>query len=101
MHLHSTLDALTYAYSQSALFVGAGYALSIYIPVALLCVIRIEILRWALIGAATLTSGLFLMMNFRGPIFESAGAKYDPPNTCLNIATCRCDNAQDIHFVAI
>ena len=49
--------------------------MSIYIPVALLCVIRIEILRWVLIGVSTLTSGLFLMMNFRAPIFDSAGAK--------------------------
>ncbi|KAK9794060.1 hypothetical protein WJX73_002215 [Symbiochloris irregularis] len=55
-----------------------GYALSIFIPVALVCVIRIELMRWIVIGVATLTSGLFLMMNFRRPIFDSAGAKALP-----------------------
>jgi len=54
---------------------GAGYVLSILIPVLCVCVLPYEALRWALIGAATLTSGLFLLLNFRGPDFDAAGAK--------------------------
>lgn len=42
------------------------------------CVLPYEAVRWALIGVATLTSGLFLLLNFRGPIFDVAGAKCAP-----------------------
>jgi len=58
---------------------GAGYALSIFIPVSCVCVLPYEAVRWALIGVATLTSGLFLLLNFRGPIFDVAGAKCVAP----------------------
>lgn len=54
---------------------ATGYALSIFIPVSCVCVLPYEAVRWALIGVATLTSGLFLLLNFRGPIFDVAGAK--------------------------
>ena len=54
---------------------GAGYSLSIFIPVCVLCLIRLEVVRWVLIGVATASSGLFLMMNFRRPLFDTAGAK--------------------------
>ena len=57
---------------------AAGYALSIFIPVSPVCVLPYEAVRWALIGVATLTSGLFLLLNFRGPIFDVAGAKCAP-----------------------
>lgn len=40
-----------------------------------MCVLPYEAVRWALIGVATLSSGLFLLLNFRGPIFDVAGAK--------------------------
>ena len=60
----------------------AGYALSIFIPVSCVCVLPYEAVRWALIGVATLTSGLFLLLNFRGPIFDVAGAKCAP---CLGV----------------
>ena len=35
-------------------------------------------MRWAVVGAATLTSGTFLLLNLRQPIHESAGAKALP-----------------------
>ena len=37
-----------------------GYSLSVFLPVTLLCTFNIEILRWALIIYATLSSGFFL-----------------------------------------
>ena len=52
-----------------------------------LCLIRVEIVRWVLIGVATLTSGLFLMMNFRRPLFDHAGAKCVP--CCFACALAR------------
>jgi hypothetical protein len=64
---------------------GAGYALSVFIPVSCVCVLPYEAVRWALIGVATLTSGLFLLLNFRGPIFDVAGAKCAAP--CLSRLT--------------
>ena len=61
---------------------ATGYALSIFIPVSCVCVLPYEAVRWALIGVATLTSGLFLLLNFRGPIFDVAGAKCAPLPGC-------------------
>lgn len=37
-----------------------GYAMSVFIPISLLCLIPVGILRWALVGAAGTTSGVFL-----------------------------------------
>ena len=54
---------------------GTGYALSVFIPISFVCVVPYEAVRWAMIALATLSSGLFLLMNFRGPIFDVAGAK--------------------------
>ena len=53
----------------------AGYALSIFIPISFVCVLPYEAVRWAMIGVATVSSGLFLLLNFKGPIFDVAGAK--------------------------
>ena len=53
----------------------AGYALSIFIPISFVCVLPYEALRWAMIAVATVSSGLFLLLNFKGPIFDVAGAK--------------------------
>lgn len=55
--------------------VCAGYALSIFIPISFVCVLPYEAVRWAMIGVATVSSGLFLLLNFKGPIFDVAGAK--------------------------
>ncbi len=54
---------------------AAGYALSIFIPISFVCVLPYEAVRWAMIGVATVSSGLFLLLNFKGPIFDVAGAK--------------------------
>lgn len=53
----------------------AGYALSIFIPISFVCVLPYEAVRWAMIGVATVSSELFLLLNFKGPIFDVAGAK--------------------------
>jgi hypothetical protein len=37
-----------------------GYAMSIYIPISLLCLIPVGILRWVLVGAGATSSGYFL-----------------------------------------
>ncbi|KAK9908355.1 hypothetical protein WJX75_006546 [Coccomyxa subellipsoidea] len=55
-----------------------GYALSIYIPISFVCVVPYEAVRWAMIAVATVLSGLFLLLNFKGPIFDVAGAKAFP-----------------------
>jgi len=41
-----------------------GYALSIYIPVAVICVAPSEIVRWVIVGVAGLISTAFLVVNF-------------------------------------
>ena len=53
----------------------AGYALSIFIPVSFICILPYEVLRWVLVAVATFTSGLFLLTNFKAPIYDTAGAK--------------------------
>ena len=60
---------------MSPLLTRAGYALSIFIPISFVCVLPYEVLRWAMIAVATMSSGLFLLLNFKGPIFDVAGAK--------------------------
>lgn len=37
-----------------------GYAMSVYIPISLLCLAPIGILRWILVSAGAISSGLFL-----------------------------------------
>jgi hypothetical protein len=37
-----------------------GYAMSVFIPVSLLCLIPIGIVRWVLVGVGALSSGFFL-----------------------------------------
>ena len=64
----------------------AGYALSIFIPISFVCVVPYEAVRWVMIGLATLSSGLFLLLNFRGPIFDVAGAKCAPAPACMHAA---------------
>lgn len=54
---------------------NAGYALTIFIPMAFFCIFPFEVMRWVLVGLATATSGLFIMANLRAPIFENAGPK--------------------------
>ena len=53
----------------------AGYALTIFIPVSMACVIPVEWLRWVVIMGATVLSGGFLLRNFKNAIFAAAPAK--------------------------
>ncbi|KAJ6623631.1 Yip1-domain-containing protein [Mycena sp. CBHHK59/15] len=51
-----------------------GYAMFVWIPVSILCVIPVSIVRWALVGIAFGLSGYFLVRNIY-PILSSAEAK--------------------------
>jgi len=51
-----------------------GYAMFVWIPVSILCVIPVPILRWILVGIAFALSGYFLVANVY-PILASAEAK--------------------------
>lgn len=37
-----------------------GYAMAVFVPVSLACLIPVGILRWVLVGLAAGSSGLFL-----------------------------------------
>ena len=49
-----------------------------FIPISFICIFPYEALRWTLVAVATVTSGLFIMLNLRHPVFEHAGAKCAP-----------------------
>ena len=49
-----------------------------YIPISFACVFPLELLRWILVGVATLTSGTFIMLSLRRPIHDALGAKAAP-----------------------
>ncbi|KDQ18414.1 hypothetical protein BOTBODRAFT_171259 [Botryobasidium botryosum FD-172 SS1] len=51
-----------------------GYGMTVWIPVSLLCIAPIPMLRWSLVGAASLLSGFFLLRNVY-PVLASAEAK--------------------------
>ncbi|KAG7451571.1 Yip1-domain-containing protein [Guyanagaster necrorhizus] len=51
-----------------------GYAMFVWIPVSVLCVIPVPILRWVLVAVAFVQSGYFLVRNVY-PILASAEAK--------------------------
>jgi len=51
-----------------------GYAMFVWIPVSILCVIPVPIARWVLVGVAFALSGYFLIANVY-PILASAEAK--------------------------
>ena len=55
-----------------------GYAMAAFIPMAALCVIPLESVRWSLVMAATAISGTFLTLNLRRPLLDSTGAKGMP-----------------------
>ncbi|ORY31311.1 hypothetical protein BCR39DRAFT_558334 [Naematelia encephala] len=40
-----------------------GYAMGIFVPVSILCLIPVGILRWVLVGASAFSSGYFLIRN--------------------------------------
>jgi hypothetical protein len=74
----SCIRLATVAAEVAALACLQGYALSVFIPISFVCIVNNEIVRWLLVALATFTSGLFLLSNFRTPIYESAGARCGP-----------------------
>jgi len=52
-----------------------GYALVSFIPMAALCILPFESVRWSLVGISTAVSGIFLMTTFRQVISDAAGGK--------------------------
>jgi hypothetical protein len=55
-----------------------GYCLASFIPMAALCVLPMEAVRWSLVGVATASSAVFLVLNFRSLVIEAAGARAVP-----------------------
>lgn len=55
-----------------------GYCLASFIPMAALCVLPMEAVRWSLVGTATGISAAFLVLNFRSLVVEAAGARAVP-----------------------
>ena len=53
----------------------AGYAMTIFIPISLVCIIPIELMRWLVVAGGTLTSGLFLLMNLKERIMQAGAGK--------------------------
>ncbi|KAN0139307.1 hypothetical protein V8E53_002808 [Lactarius tabidus] len=51
-----------------------GYAMFVWIPVSILCIVPIALLRWVLCGIAFALSGYFLVANIY-PVFASADQK--------------------------
>lgn len=56
----------------------AGYALAAFIPISFVCIFPVEVMRWSVVAAATAISGLFILLNFRRPVFDHVGAKALP-----------------------
>ncbi|GFZ51408.1 hypothetical protein JCM24511_09170 [Saitozyma sp. JCM 24511] len=51
-----------------------GYAMTVFVPISLLCLIPVGILRWALVAAAAASSGYFLVRNIY-PVLASGDNK--------------------------
>jgi len=52
-----------------------GYALSIYMPISMICIVSNEIARWVVVLLGTATSGFFLFMNLRERIMVAGPGK--------------------------
>lgn len=59
----------------------AGYSLTIFIPVSLVCVAPVAWLCWLLVALATANSGLFLLRSFKTTIYAAAPARCGQPVT--------------------
>lgn len=55
-----------------------GYALAVFIPISFACIFPLEMLRVGLVAGATAVSGIFILLNFRRPVFDHVGAKALP-----------------------
>jgi hypothetical protein len=52
-----------------------GYSLTIFIPMAFVCILPLSWLRWVAIMAATGLSGLFIVANLKQTIYAAAPAR--------------------------
>ena len=55
-----------------------GYSMAVFVPMAALCAVPVDLARWLLVGAATATSATFLLATFRQPVVEAAGVRAAP-----------------------
>ena len=77
----------------------AGYALAAFIPISFVCVFPVEIMRWVVVGAATLTSGTFILLTLRKPVQDSAaGAKALPLYAAMIALHCGLGLALKLYF---
>ncbi|ORX40787.1 hypothetical protein BD324DRAFT_612110 [Kockovaella imperatae] len=51
-----------------------GYAMGVYVPISLLCLIPVGILRWVLVGLGAVSSGYFMVRNIY-PVLANADNK--------------------------
>jgi asparagine N-glycosylation enzyme membrane subunit Stt3 len=52
-----------------------GYSLTIFIPMAFVCIVPIGWVRWLVVMLATGVSGLFIVANLKQTIYEAAPAR--------------------------
>jgi hypothetical protein len=52
-----------------------GYSLTIFIPMAFVCIVPIGWVRWLAVMLATGVSGLFIVVNLKQTIYEAAPAR--------------------------
>lgn len=52
-----------------------GYSLTIFIPMAFVCIVPIGWVRWLAVMLATGMSGLFIVVNLKQTIYEAAPAR--------------------------
>uniref|UniRef100_A0A383WDJ0 Protein YIP n=1 Tax=Tetradesmus obliquus TaxID=3088 RepID=A0A383WDJ0_TETOB len=52
-----------------------GYSLTIFIPMAFVCIVPIGWVRWLVVGLATGMSGLFIVSNLKQTIYDAAPAR--------------------------
>lgn len=52
-----------------------GYSLTIFIPMAFVCIVPIGWVRWLAVMLATSVSGLFIVANLKQTIYEAAPAR--------------------------
>lgn len=52
-----------------------GYSLTIFVPMAFVCIVPLGAVRWAAVMAATALSGLFIVANLKATIYDVAPAR--------------------------
>ena len=75
----------------AALRWAAGYAMAVFIPISILCVMPWEMARLGMLAGATLLSGAFLLLNFRCAACPSLPLRPPSAGSCTagsRIAVC-------------